>query len=126
MLFLLNDVIFNLKAASLTPPMAAERFRSVSLGFVRRLGAEVFSEQPRLQALSPERARRLSVLIAAKAPTVNAALFTAPAFACQPDEVATRFAAIGFDFLAWLYDRQRHGELDPSAAHREVWARLVA
>jgi len=126
MLFLLNDVIFNLNAASLTPPLAAERFRPISLGFVRQLGAELFAEEPCVQQLAPERARRLAVLIAAKAPEVNAALFVAPGSDCLPDEVDSRFAAIGFDFLAHLYDRQRHGEFDAREANRQIWARLAA
>jgi hypothetical protein len=118
MLFLLNDLIFNLSVIELTPPVSAAWFRSVSLGFVGELGAELYAEQPRLQILEPERAQRLAVLIAAKAPEINAAHFAAPSFECAPGEVVIRFAQIGFDAMVRLYDRQRNGELD---AEHEVW-----
>jgi hypothetical protein len=123
MLFLLNDLIFSLSVVELTPPVSAGWFRSVSLGFVRGLGAELYAEQPRLQIVAPERARRLAVLIAAKAPEVNAAHFAAPAFACAPGEVVSRFAQIGFDAMVGLYDRQRKGEFD---AEQEVWRLMTA
>jgi len=126
MLFLLNDQVFKLEAAQLTPPMAARRFRGVSLAFVRRLGAELFAEQPLLQYTAPERARRLATLIASKAPNINAALFVAPGFDCDPGQVSCRFAEIGFEMMVELYQRQRAGELTNLVADRHVWRRLAA
>jgi hypothetical protein len=126
MLFLLNDVIFNLSAVALTPPMAAERFRGVSFGYVRRLGSELFAEQPRLHKITPDRAKRLAVLIAAKAPHVNAARFEAPAFGCPPDEVRSRFAQIGFDALVLLYLRQGKGQFGALEADLEIWRSAAA
>ena len=126
MLFLLNDVVFKLETAQLTPPMAARRFRRVSLAFVRTLGTELFAEQPLLHYSAPERARRLATLIAAKAPRINAALFIAPAFDCDPELVTCQFAEIGFDMMVGLYQRQKAGELTNLVADRHVWRRLAA
>jgi hypothetical protein len=126
MLFLLNNVVLNLDTLALTPPVAAERFRGLSLAFVRTLGCELYSEQPLLQSFQPERARRLSALIAAKAPGVNAALFVAPAFECPVDQVHCQFAEISFDIMVWLYQRQKAGDLTHIVADRQVWRRLAA
>ena len=126
MLFLLNDVVFKLDALSLTPPMAARRFERVSPGFVRRLGTELYAEQPLLHYAAPERAKRLATLIAAKSPPVNAALFVAPAFDCDPALVSVEFAEIGFEVMAALYRRQKSGQLTNLVADRQVWRRLAA
>ena len=126
MLFLLNNVVLNLDTTGLTPPMAAQRFEKLSLDFVRRLGCELYSEQPMLQAIEPERARRLCALISAKAPHVNAALFVAPAFNCPIESVHTQFAEITFEAMVWLYKRQWVGELTLLEADRTVWRRLAA
>lgn len=126
MLFLLNNVLLNLDAVALTPPMAAQRFHRLSLDFVRRLGCELYAEQPMLQNVEPERARRLCALIAAKAPGVNAALFVAPAFNCPIEAVHTQFAEITFEAMVWLYKRQRVGQLTLIEADRQVWRRLAA
>ena len=126
MFFLLNNVVLNLDTLALTPPMAAQRFHMLSLDFVRRLGCELYAEQPMLQAVAPERARRLSALIAAKAPGVNAALFVAPTFGCPIEAVDTRFAEITFEAMVWLYKRQTAGQLTVVEADRQVWRRLAA
>ena len=84
MLFLMNDVVLNLDALELAPPVSAGRFKALSLGFVSKLGSELFAEEPLLQRVRLERAKRLACLIAVKAPEVNAALFIAPARDCPP------------------------------------------
>ena len=126
MLFLLNDVVFRLETASLTPPMAARRFQRVTAAFVRRLGDELFAEQPLLQYSAPDRAFRLATLIAARMPDCNAALFVAPAFNCDPDLVTSQFTQIGFEVMVGLYQRQKAGQLTNLVADRQVWRRLAA
>ena len=66
MLFLMNDVVLNLDALDLAPPVAARRFAKLNLPFVSALGAELFSEEPLLPHVSPERAMRLAMLIVAR------------------------------------------------------------
>ena len=126
MLFLMNEVVLNLDALHLAPPVAARRFAKLNLQFVSQLGAELFSEEPLLQRVAPDRAMRLAALIVTKAPEINAALFIAPAKGCPVDQVQSRYASIGFEVIGLLYDRQRHGALTTLEADRQVWRRLAA
>lgn len=126
MLFLMNEVVLNLAALDLAPPLAARRFEKLDLQFVGQLGAELYSEEPLLQRVAPDRAMRLAALIVAKAPEINAALFVAPSRGCPHDQVQVRYAAIGLEVMGLLYDRQRHGSLTTVEADRQVWRRLAA
>ncbi|MDB5469175.1 MAG: hypothetical protein JWR84_735 [Caulobacter sp.] len=126
MLFLLNDVVLNLAPTEMAPPVAAPRFRALSMGFVEKLGRELFAEEPLLHRFHPERSRRLASLILLKQPEVNAALFVAPARGCDEKLVAARYAQISFEVMAVLYERQQHGNLTTVEADRQVWRRLAA
>jgi hypothetical protein len=126
MLFLMNEVVLNLDAIDLTPPVAARRFARLTLPFVNQLGAEMFSEEPLLHRVAPDRARRLAALIIAKQPDINAALFIAPGRGCAVEQVQSRFCAIGFEVMGLLYERQRQGALTTLEADRQVWRRLAA
>jgi hypothetical protein len=126
MLFLLNDQVLKIERAEMVPPIDAERFRRLSFDFVCELGRELFADEPLLQETSPARAVRLAALIGAKAPQINAALFVAPSFGCNPDLVTCQFAEISFDMMAWLYQHQRAGELTNLVADKQVWRRLAA
>jgi hypothetical protein len=126
MLFLLNDAMLDFRAETYHPPVDAARFDALSLSFVLKLGQEMFSESPLLHRDEPERARRLAMLIAAKAPEVNAALFVAPNKGCRPDQVITRLANLGLEVIMNLYSQDRIGALNPVTADREVWRRMAA
>jgi hypothetical protein len=93
MLFLMNEVVLNLDAIDLTPPVAARRFARLTMPFVNQLAAEMFSEEPLLHRVAPDRARRLAALIIAKQPDINAALFIAPGRGCRIEQVQSRFCA---------------------------------
>jgi hypothetical protein len=126
MLFLMNEVVLNLDAIDLTPPVAARRFARLTMPFVNQLAAEMFSEEPLLHRVAPDRARRLAALIIAKQPDINAALFIAPGRGCRIEQVQSRFCAIGFEVMGLLYERQRQGALTTLEADRQVWRRLAA
>ena len=126
MLFLLNDRILDLNTRSFEPPLDPARFHALSLAYVVKLGQELFSESPLLHRDEPERAKRLAMLIVAKAPEVNAALFAAPAQGCRPDEVTHKFANLGIEVIAALTAREQKGDLNPVTADREVWRRMAA
>lgn len=126
MLFLMNDVVLNLDAIELAPPISASRFHALSLSFVNKLGSELYSEEPLLQRVRVERAKRLASLILAKAPEINAALFVAPARGCPVEQVQVRYAQIGFEVMGVLYERQQSGALTTLEADRQVWRRLAA
>lgn len=126
MLFLMNDVVLNLDALDLAPPVAARRFAKLNLPFVANLGAELFSEEPLLPHVAPERAMRLAMLIVAKTPEINAALFVAPTRGCPLDHVQARYAQLSFEVMSLLYERQQNGALTTLEADRQVWRRLAA
>lgn len=126
MLFLVNDVVLNLDGAQLAPPVAAQRFKALSMGFVEKLGRELFAEEPLLHRVHLERARRLAGLILLKQPEINAALFVAPARNCDPSQVSVRYAQISFEIMGVLYERQQSGTLNAVEADRQVWRRLAA
>lgn len=126
MLFLLNDVVLNLSGAKLSPKVASRRFQALPFNVVSKLGQELYAEDPLLHFDRPERAKRLATLIIAKAPSINAALFVAPAYGCAPDEVAMRYANVDFEVMARLSNRQDNGMLDTVWTDRQVWRRLAA
>ena len=76
------------------------------------------------RARDPERARRLAWLIAERSPDVNAALFAAPAAACNPDLVEPRFCTLPEQVMRQLQAKGRR--LDAVSADRAVWNRLAA
>ena len=126
MLFLMNDAVLSLEGQDSPPPLPAERLRALSLSDVLKLGAELYAEKPLLHHEDPERAKRLALLVAAKAPQVNAALFVAPEKGCAPEAVISRLAELSIDVMAGLQTLKREGGLNPVTADRQVWRRLAA
>jgi len=126
MYFLLNDCVLNLQGDDLAPAALTRRFGSIGFDYVQTLGQELFSEQPLLQHDHPERAKKLAALINAKQPTINAALFVAPALGCRPAQVGVRFASLDVATMASLQRAQSIGALDAIVADKEVWRRLAA
>lgn len=126
MLFLLNDVVFDLDAASPVTAADARRFDSLDLDYVVELACELFAEDPQMQHTDPERARRLAWLIADRAPELNAAMFAAPEKDCPPELVEPRFCALPAPVMRQLHARAEKGSLDAVAADRAVWNRMAA
>ena len=126
MLFLLNDVVFDLDEACPAPSHDVRRFENLSFDYVLEMGCELFAEEPLLHRTDPARARRLAWLIAHRAEGVNAALFAAPQAGCAPDVVEPRFCALSEIELRHLQQRARRGALNAVAADKAVWSRLAA
>jgi len=126
MLFLLNDVVLNLSGMSLSPKLGTKALNALSFNVVSLLGQELYSEEPLLHFDRPERAKRLALLIVAKAPAINGALFVAPRYGCAPEEVALRYANVDFEVMARLSKRQDEGLMDAVWIDRQVWRRLAA
>ena len=126
MLFLLNDVVFDLDEASPVTPGDARRFENLSLDYVVELGCELFAEEPLLHKTDPQRARRLAWLIHDRSPEVNAALFAAPEAGCDPTLVEPQFCALPEAIMRQLKTRASKGKLDAVAADRAVWMRMAA
>ena len=126
MLFLLNDVVFDLDETCPVTPGDARRFERLGLDYVLELGCELFAEDPELHRNDPQRARRLAWLLHDRAPDLNAALFAAPGKDCAPELVEPRFCALPEAVLAELSAKARRGRLTPVAADKAVWNRLAA
>jgi hypothetical protein len=126
MLFLLNDVVFDLDEASPVTPGDARRFENLELDYLLELGCELFSEDPMLHLNDPQRARRLAWLIHDRSPEVNAALFAAPAAGCDPNLVEPRFCALPDTVMLQLKARAAKGKLNARTADRAVWMRMAA
>ena len=126
MLFLMNDVVLNLDGMKLAPRLSGRKFKALTFNAISRLGQELYAESPLLHHRRPERAKRLGLLIMAKAPAINAAQFVAPHFGCDPNEVTMRYLNVDFEIMARLAKRQDDGEMDKVWTDRQVWKRLAA
>ncbi len=126
MLFLMNDVVFDLNEASAVASVDARRFEKLGFDYVMELGCELFAEDPLMHRNDPERARRLAWLIHDRSPDVNAALFAAPEADCDPALVEPQFCALPQPVMRQLHARGGKGKLDAVAADRAVWGRLAA
>lgn len=126
MLFLLNDVVFDLDEACPVTPADARRFEKLGFDYVLELGCELFAEDPLLHVNDPGRARRLAWLIADRAPEINAALFAADEAGCAPELVEPRFCTLPDGVIRQLSNKGRKGKLDAVAADKAVWNRLAA
>ena len=126
MIFLMNDTVLDVDMRTLAPPLAAARFRALTLAFVLKLGRELYAEQPLLHRADPERAKRLAALIVCKAPKVNAALFELPHPCCTAEQIGARLAEVGIEVLAHLSGKQADATLTPWTVDCEVWRRMAA
>lgn len=126
MLFLMNDVVFDLNEASPVTSADARRFGKLGFDYVMELGCELFAEDPLMHRNDPERARRLAWLIHDRSPEINAALFAAPEIACDPALVEPRFCALPAAVLGQLRIKSGSGRLDAVTADRAVWGRMAA
>lgn len=126
MLFLLNDVVFDLDEACPAPAHDLRRFEKLDFDCVLEMGCELFAEEPLLHRTDPARARRLAWLIAHRTEGVNAALFAAPETGCAPELVEPRFCALPEMVMGQLQARADKGRLNALAADRAVWNRLAA
>lgn len=126
MLFLLNDVVFDLDETCPVTPADARRFQKLGLDYVIELGCELFAEDPMLHRSDPARARRLAWLLADREPELNAVMFAAPQAGCAPELVEPRFCHLPDPVMRQLNAKATRGRLDPIAADRAVWNRLAA
>ena len=126
MLFLLNDVLFDLDETCPVPARDARRFEKVSLDYVVEMACELFAEEPLLHRNDPVKARRLVWLLAQKADGVNAALFAAPEQGCAAELVEPRFCVLPETVMRQLKTRAGRGRLDAVSADQVVWGRMAA
>jgi hypothetical protein len=129
MLFLLNDVVFDLEETCPVSPGDARRFESLDFDYVMELGCELFAEDPLLHQNDPVRARRLAWLIHDRSPDVNAALFAAPECDCDPALVEPLFCALPQTLMGQLMAKAQKPAGRRTATvdvDRAVWNRMAA
>ncbi len=122
----MNDTVLHLDGVAVDSRLGGPRINRLAFPEILRMGQELFAHEPLLQRTNLERARRLGLLIAAKAPMINAALFVAPSLDCRPADVTVRFLICEFEVMAALFTHQKAGALDAVTADKLVWRRMAA
>ncbi len=129
MLFLFNDRIFDLQRPeevinSDEFPMSYAQFLKTSRGMILHLVREEIFATPLLVHEIPERARQLSLLVAAKT-GVNAMLAgPTAAGARRADEIAIQLAEVSLMTISNLFQLQDGGVLSPQIVEKSVWAEM--
>lgn len=126
MLFLFNDVVFNLgdperAALSAGSPLSERVLRELTLGKAVKLVREAIHTDPLLARNAPDKARFLAALIGWKSDEANALLAIRPNGARGPEDVQVRVASVGLVVLTQLKGLQDLDMLTPRSANDAVW-----
>lgn len=121
MLFLFNDVIFELESKQTAPPGVISRVAALTLPQIVALVRDQLAVNPDLARTAPAAAAKSALLLALKQPELNAALFIAPKAGCKGRDVSFRFAALDPIILHELKRAQDLGRLTPGLVNAHVW-----
>lgn len=124
MLFLLNDVVFDLDEAPSNPSLNLPSDADMDLDGLIALGCDLYAQEPNLHHQDPDSARRLAHLLARHGEGINAAQFYAPEGWCDPLLVEPRFCVLPQVLLMELKARNkpsRQGTSTASLAEQMVW-----
>lgn len=126
MLFLFNDVVFNLgdperAARSAGSPLSDNDLSKLSLGKAVKLVREAVYADPLLARNTPEKARFLAALIGWKSDEANALLAVRPNVTRGPADVQVRLASVGLVVLTQLKGLQELDMLSARTANDAVW-----
>lgn len=129
MLFLFNDVVFDLGDPQTTAlearvdlDLAPEDLRRLTVGQTVKLVREAIFEDQHVARTSPDKALLLAALIAWKTDEANAILAVKPEGAPDPMKVQLRLAAVSLVTLHQLRELQSMGRLSSHAANLTVWS----
>lgn len=125
-LFLFNDVVFNLGdpervAIETGAPLTAAELRALSPGRCIKLVREAIWMDPDIARNSPHKARFLAALIGWKGDDANAMLALRPNGAKGAEHVQVRIASVGLEVMVQLKGLQDHGLMSARAANDAVW-----
>lgn len=129
MLFLFNDVIFELgqpeeAMAAEGFPISKKDFARTSLAQTLNLAREAVFQDLQLPRTQPDKAKVLAVMLAVKTPA-NAILVGPPAIGAQsPAQIGLRLAEVSLVTLSHLNQLQEGGTLRPHDVQRDVWQEL--
>jgi hypothetical protein len=121
MLFLFNDVIFELESRLTAPPGIISRVAGLTLPQIVGLVRDQIALNPDLARTAPDAAAKSALLLSLKQPDLNAVLFIAPKKGCRGQDVSSRFAALDPMILHELKRAQDLGRLTPGLVHAHVW-----
>lgn len=128
MLFLFNDVIFDLgdEQGMAMEIGASHGFDQADLykmrvGKVAKMIREAVFDEPHLARTNPEVAAFLAALLAWKTGEANALLAVAPRHIDQPMQVQLRLASVSLVTMSQLRDLQDTGKLSSHSVNMSVW-----
>jgi len=127
MLFLFNDVVFDLgdpeeTAIAADGPFSEIELRILPLPKVLNLVREAILADPQLVRNKPEKAKYLAALVAWKTVEANALLAVPMAGEKQTTQVGVRLANLSLFLIAELADLQTADRLTAHAVNQNVWA----
>lgn len=127
MLFLFNDVVFDLgdlKSVlnSGKIPLTHAQIEKLTAAELNTLVREMVFEDPNVARSKPEHVRHLCALICYVAPGANALLAVRPSGASAAVSVGLRYASVPITTLAYLWAEQAEARLTPNLANTMVWA----
>lgn len=127
MLFLFNDVVFDLGDLhtvlnSDAMPLSHAQIEPLTAGQLNTLVREVVFADPNVARNKPERMRCICAIICYVAPGANALLAVPPEGATHWQSVGLRYANVPITTLAYLWGIQSKGKLTASKANAAVWA----
>ena len=127
MLFLFNDVVFDLGDLhtvlnSEAMPLSPAQIESLTEGQLNILVREAVFADPDVARSKPERMRCICALICYVAPGANALLAVRPDGAPSWQAVGLRYATVPITTLAYLWGEQADGRLTAAKANSSVWA----
>ena len=127
MLFLFNDVVFDL--GDLTSvlrsgelPLTPTQVDELTAGQLNTLVREAVFMNPDVAKTRPRQVKHLVALITYVAPGANALLAVRPDDAETCANVGLRYAQLPITTLAYLWGEQEEGRLTPRAVNQSVWA----
>jgi hypothetical protein len=128
MLFLFNDVVFDLgdEQETALSSGAAHGFDQGGLfkmrvGKVVKMIREAVFEEPHLPRTNPDVAAFLTAMLAWKTGEANALLAVAPRHIEDPSQVQMRVASVSLVTMSQLLDLQGAGQLSSHSANLSVW-----
>lgn len=126
MLFLFNDVVFDLGDLkgvlnSGAIPLSHTQIEALTPAQLNILVREAVFADPQIARRKPEHIRHLCALICYIAPGANALLAVRPDGAKSWQAVGLRYANVPITTLAYLWGEQGAGRLTPQLANTAVW-----
>lgn len=127
MLFLFNDVVFDVGAPDATAlncdvPIDQTAIRALTLPKVIKLVREGIFDNPNLAREAPDKAMFLSAMLAWKTGEANALLAVRPVGISDPMDVSTRLADVSIVAIQQLHHLQESNRLTARAVNEAVWS----